>query len=239
MESRSTARAVAVLLTLALAAGVPGPALAASAVPPPAEGRESEVIHYRWKILGLAGLVARFLFPARGVGELTTTRLDARHLASELRITADGDGDAEYWAYGSTIDPAGARVLAAWNSYSFRGRHKRKDAELEGSVIDVPSGIYLLRTDPPTSRRELRIWADGNVYPVTMVSGGTVRRRVADEVRELRHFWIEGRNVPGERRWKGRLEVWLTPDEEAVPVEILFKSRRGKVRLRQRQTPLD
>ena len=72
---------------------------------------------------------------------------------------------------------------------------------------------------------------------MTLIPGGRVSRRIGGTRRTLQHFSIEGRREPGERRWKGHLEVWLTPDEAAVPVEILFSSRRGKVRLSQLETP--
>ena len=219
-------------------AGVLGFATLGSSAAEPVADEQNEVIHYRWKMLGVAGLVARLLFPARGHGVLSTRREGAGRLASELRIASRGAGADEFWAYGSTIDPRVPEVLVAWNASRFRGRDKRKETDLAGSaVIDIPSSIYLLRTHPPRAPKKMRIWSDGKIYPVTLIPGGRVSRRIGGTRRTLQHFSIEGRREPGERRWKGHLEVWLTLDEAAVPVEILFASRRGRVRLSQLETP--
>ncbi len=226
---------VCAALVAALSLAPPPPATASETAP----AGEEEVLEYRWKLQGLVGIVARIFLPGRGDGTLTTrTGLDGR-VTSELEITSKQSESGEHWIYGSVIEPAPAgppalpTTLEAWNTSRFRGRDKEKRADLRGEdTIDVPSGIYLLRKSPPEKTRRMRIWTDGKVYPVEIVPLGVEMDGFDGERIAVDHYAVRGVDVPGERSWKGSLEVWLTRDEAAVPVQIVFRHERGKVRLR-------
>ncbi len=56
-------------------------------------------------------------------------------------------------------------------------------------------------------------------------------RKLPSGTIKARHFSIRGLDVPGERRWKGKLDLWLTTDEVATPVEILISRNMADVRM--------
>ncbi len=229
MVGRSAALALAACGVLVALLAAPASATA----PPAAAAGEAEVLEYRWSLQGLVGIFARIFLPGRGDGALVTRTEPDGRVTSELRITSKQSETDEFWVYGSVIEPSAPETLEAWNTYRFRGRDKKKRADLRGkTTIDIPSGIYLLRKSPPEEPRRMRIWTDGKVYPVEIAllsvemddfDGGSV---------PVGHYAVRGIDVPGERSWKGSLEVWLTRDEAAVPVQIVFRHKRGKVRLR-------
>ena len=47
----------------------------------------------------------------------------------------------------------------------------------------------------------------------------------------LRRYAISGHRVPGEREWKGGLELHLADDEAATPVEMLVVNKGVRARL--------
>jgi hypothetical protein len=197
----------------------------------PLVAEESETLHYRWKLGGFFGTLARMVFPGHGDGSLTTRGAEGGHTEVELDITAP-QADGEFWRYGAEIDPADGRTLRAWSAYEFRGRKETKESELdEEAVIDVASGILLLRRDPPSTPRNLRIWNDGKIYPVVILPRGVVERRIGGRRMKARHFAIRARRVPNERLWKGRLDIYLANDEPSTPVEIAVERRMTRVRL--------
>ena len=206
-------------------------ALLCLALAAPVIAQETETLHYRWKLGGFFGTLARVLFPGSGDGALTTSSDGSGHTQVELDITAP-QAEGEYWRYGSEIDNANGRTLRAWSAYEFRGREESKESELdEAAVIDVASGILLLRRDPPTSPRNLRIWNDGKIYPVVIQPRGPAKRRIEGREVMTRHYAIRARRVPDERLWKGRLDIFLANDERSTPVEISVERRMMRVRL--------
>ncbi len=209
------------------------PAAAAPQSGPAAPEAEAEVLEYRWSLQGLVGIFARIFLPGRGDGSLVTRTGPDGRVTSELVITSKQSEAGEFWVYGSVIEPSVPETLEAWNTYRFRGRDKKKRADLRGKgTIDVPSGIHLLRKNPPEEARRMRIWTDGKVYPVEVVPLGVEMDDFDGDKIAVGHYAVRGIDVPGERSWKGSLEVWLTRDEAAVPVQIVFRHKRGKVRLR-------
>jgi hypothetical protein len=95
----------------------------------------------------------------------------------------------------------------------------------------MASGILLLRRDPPSAPRNMRIWNDGKIYPVVILPRGTVKRSVGGRKVRVRHFAIRARRVPNQRLWKGRMDIFLADDEAATPVEISVERRMARVRL--------
>lgn len=227
------------VLLLALLAGLP-PVGADSPDPAPIhEGSftadsEGERYVYRWELRKLAALFGGILFPGEGGGELTFKRTGDGHVVSELLITSEHGRDGEFWRYGAEIDSDESRTVRAWTSYRWRGEQKSESSEIEeGGVIDVASGIYEIRRTLPTRPLRLRIWSDGKIYPVIVLPLGDEHRALAGGSRVLsRHYRVEGREVPGERYWKGHMDLWFARDGQATPIEIHFNRTLVGVRLR-------
>ena len=202
------------------------------ASPLPAHEESQEVLRYRWRLKGVRGAVAGLFLPNRGEGSLVTSQQAGGKLTSELLITAHARAGDDFWRYGAELDPEAGRTLRAWSSYVFRGERKSKETELrQDDVVDIASGIYLLRQDPPTQRRRMRIWSDGKVYPVVVIPGARGTRRIHGRNIPVRHYSIVGVDEPGERPWRGRMELWLAEDAAATPVEILIERSWAGVRL--------
>lgn len=190
----------------------------------------SEEFRYRWQLKNFLGVVAGLFLPRQGEGSLTFNRANG-HLKSELTITSQQSKDG-YFRYGSEIDAATLRPIRAWSSYSWRGETKSKNEPVDRSgVLDVAAGIYAIRSDPPTKSRRMEIWSDGKIYPVVVIPLGTEIRNLPGGRIRAKHFSIRGVEVPGEHRWKGKLDLWLTPDQNATPVEILISRNLADVRM--------
>ncbi len=197
----------------------------------PALAQADETLKYRWHLGGFFGTLARVFLPGSGDGELITRQLEAGNLEVELDITAPA-AQGDFWRYGAEIDRADGRTLRAWSSYRFRGRSDENMSELdEEAVIDIVSGITLLRRERPQEVRPLRIWNDGKIYPVAIIPRDRVIRTVNGEKVVARHYAIRARRVPNERLWKGRLDIYLADDEAATPIEIRLERRMARVRL--------
>jgi len=198
---------------------------------PPLAAHESETLRYRWVLGGFFGTVARVFLPGRGDGVLATRRTVEGGLEVELDITSPA-AQGEFWRYGAQIDPADGRTLKAWSTYKYRGKTDFKESEFdEESVIDIASGITLLRRLQPAAPVDLRIWNDGKIYPVTIFPREHAMRSLGDRQVAARHYAVRGRRVPGERVWKGRLDIYLAADAAATPVEISLERKMARVRL--------
>ncbi len=210
----------------------------AAALPAHAGDPVSEEYRYRWRLGNLLGVVAGLFLPSHGEGVLRVTPAGGGHLTSELLITSHESRAGEYWRYGSELDPATGRALRAWSSYRWRGEEKEKRAEIAGDgVVDVVSGIWAIRRDPPARPRQMEIWSDGKIYPVVVVPRGRETRTIAGREIATRHFTVRGYDVPGKRRWKGSLELWLAEDAAATPVEIRIERRLADLRLELQNPP--
>ena len=191
-----------------------------------------EILRYRWRLKGVRGAIAGMFLPRQGEGSLTTAEAPDGSLTSELLITAKAGAAGEFWRYGSELAPGGRRTRRAWSSYLYRGERKSKETRLDGEdIVDVASGIYLIRQDPPTEPRRMRIWSDGKLYPVIVLPLGVETRQAAGGPRRVRHYSIRGVKAAGERYWKGSMDLWLADDEAATPVEILVERSWAGVRL--------
>jgi hypothetical protein len=220
-------------LLLALAALAAAPAAAASD-PLGAPSLDQERFVYRWELKKLAALLGGILLPGHGEGLLTFEPRANGHLQSELLITSEHSDEGEFWRYGAVIDPDVGRTIRAWSSYLFRGETKSESAEIDQvGVIDVASGIYQIRRDLPQKPRRMRIWSDGKIYPVVVLPKGEAERTLPGGRRvQTLHYRIRGVEVPGERFWKGHMDLWLAKDAGHTPVEIHFDRTLMGVRLR-------
>ncbi len=212
------------LLLLAALCCWAGPLHAADAASSPAVG---ERFHYRWHLTRLGGFLAGLFFPDEGDGVLTVEPTREGVLASELLITSEQSRANDYFRYGSEVDTRTGRTLRAWSSYQWRGETKNKSGEVaREQVVDIASGIYLLRRNPPKEPVEMEIWSDGKIYPVRVVPRGFEFQHHAGASQATRHLAIEGIHRGSERFWKGSLDLWLALDDRATPVQITI-SRRG------------
>jgi len=57
-------------------------------------------------------------------------------------------------------------------------------------------------------------------------------RKIGGRKMPVRRYSIVGVQKPGERLWKGSLDLWLTQDAQSTPVEILVERGWAAVRLR-------
>ena len=98
-------------------------------------------------------------------------------------------------------------------------------------MLDIASGIYAIRNDPPVKPRRMEIWSDGKVYQVIVMPLGEETRKVGNAKVATRHFSIRGIESPGNRKWKGKLDLWLAKDGASTPVGILISRNLADVRL--------
>lgn len=194
---------------------------------------QSEEFQYRWQLRNILGTIAGLFLPNHGEGSLTFKPLANGHLQSELTITSDVAKQGEYFRYGSEMDPATLQPIRAWSSYSWRGETKSKSSAIDQTgVLDIASGIYSIRQNPPSKARRMEIWSDGTIYPVVVIPVGVETRHMKGGKKfEVRHFSIRGIDVPDRGKWKGKLDLWLARDEVATPVEIVLSRNLADVRL--------
>lgn len=193
-----------------------------------------EVLVYRWRIEGVQRFLARLfdLVPTKGDGYLTT-RVDSEgRLMHEFKATSEQAGASDHWTYQTLVDPEAAKTLRVQETYRYRNKRREKTFELQQrQVIDVLSGLHLLRRSPAEELQRTTIWSGGKVYPVAVMVNRSSMRTVGDREVRVRHLMIRGIREPGQRRWRGQAEVWLTEDRRALPVELLYRQRFGRVRL--------
>lgn len=198
------------------------------------QGRaQDEEFQYRWQLRNLIGTLAGLFLPRQGEGSLTFKRDPSGHLRSELTITSGSANQGEYFRYGSEIDTRTLQPIRVWSSYSWRGETKSKSAPIEqDGVLDIASGIYNIRQNPPKKPRRMEIWSDGRIYPVIVIPLGPETRKTRDGKQiEVSHYSIRGIEMPGRRRWKGKLDLWLTRNDAATPIEIVLSRNLADVHL--------
>jgi Protein of unknown function (DUF3108) len=194
---------------------------------------QSEEFQYRWQLRNIIGNIAGLFLPKQGEGSLTFRTDPAGRLVSELTITSGAAHQGEYFRYGSEIDTRTLQPIRAWSAYSWRGETKSKSSPVEqDGVLDVASGIYAIRQNPPVKPRRMEIWSDGKIYPVVVMPLGVEQRRAqGGKSIVARHYSIRGVEMPGRRKWKGKLDLWLAQDPAATPVEIVISRNLADVRL--------
>ena len=194
---------------------------------------QSEEFQYRWQLRNLVGNIAGLFLPKQGEGSLTFKTDPSGRLRSELTITSGAAREGEYFRYGSEIDTHTLQPIRAWSSYSWRGETKSKSSPIDrDGVLDVASGIYSIRQNPPQKPRRMEIWSDGKIYPVIVMPLSVENRKLqSGRTVAARRFSIRGIEVPGRRKWKGKLDLWLTQDAAATPVEIVISRNLADVRM--------
>jgi hypothetical protein len=202
------------------------------AVSPATAQSGDEDFHYHWHLGNVVGTVLGLFFPHQGDGELAFKMQKDGHLRGELLITSPESRQGEYWRYGSEIDPHTLQPIRAWSSFFWNGRSKSTSDEIEQKgVFDISCAIYSIRHEPFQKPRDMEIWSDGKIYPVTVVPKGDEVRIIADRKVETRHYAIRGRDLPDRRKWTAKVDFWLAKDSAATPVEIQISRRLADVRL--------
>jgi hypothetical protein len=197
-----------------------------------AESPRNEEFRYAWQLRNFVGAVAGLFLPNSGEGSLTFRQQKNGHLRTELTITSPDSRNGEYFRYGSEIDTETLQPIRAWSSYSWRGESKSKSEDIaQKGVLDIASGIYAIRNDPPVKPRRMEIWSDGKIYPVVVIPLGEETRRVGNTKVATRHFSVRGIESPDRRKWKGKLDLWLAKDDAATPVAILISRNLADVRM--------
>lgn len=221
-----------------LFAAVLGSTLVTAQTPP--SPAAAEVLQYSWRLEGFGGRMARLFLPGSGSGTLTTGPGPHGTLQSELLITSEASDDGEFWRYGAEIDPATQATLRAWSSYRYHGKAKTKEQSVATpGAVDVSAAIHLLRNAPPKRPLALQIWSEGKLYPVRVVPGILERVRRGDRDVLVRRYVVEGVEEPGQRYWKGRMELALAVEGDHVPVEIVLRVSLASVRLRLVDAPFE
>jgi Protein of unknown function (DUF3108) len=194
--------------------------------------RAEETLIYRWHLSGFVGVLASIFVPSGGEGKLSVVRLPDGHLQSELVVTSSQSEKGDSFLYGAEWDPVSGRTVRAWSDLVWRGERKSKKDEVDKTgVIDVVSGIYTLRRDPPTVARRLEIWSDGRLYPVLVIPRESETRTLEGREVNVRHLSVRGLSIPDRRLWKGALDLWIADDPAATPVEIMVSRTGAHVRL--------
>src|SRR6185295_14621094 len=133
-----------------------------------------ENFHYKWHLGNVVGTIAGLFFPRQGEGDLSFRSEKNGMLKSELLITSKASKAGEYFRYGSELDAKSMQPVRAWSAYQWRGKSNSHSDDIEEKgVLDIVSGIYSIRLDPPAKPRRLQIWSDGHIYPVVVIPLGT------------------------------------------------------------------
>ena len=191
-----------------------------------------EDFHYRWRLGNLVGTVLGLFLPRQGDGELAFKMQKDGHLRGELVITSPESREGEYWRYGSEIDLRTLQPIRVWSSFFWRGRSKSTSDEIDQKgVLDISCAIYTLRHEAFDKPRDMEIWSDGKIYPITVVPMGNEVRTISNQSVETRHIAIRGRDLPERRKWTAKVDFWLAKDPASTPVEIQISRRLADLRL--------
>ena len=219
-----------------LAQGAAALLLLLTTIPASAQAARTETLEYRWHLHGIAGRLASMVIPGHGNAELRSRPAPSGGIVTELEITSPQAAEDEHFLYGSETGPLGT-TKEAWSSYLWHDKQRSHREELAGDgVVDIASGIRLIRRLQPDMTM-LRIWSDGHIYPVVVRNEGAETVRVPAGDFRVNRFSIRGRDLPGQRMWKGGLDLWLTADAAATPVQI--EVRRGWASLKLELLPDD
>jgi hypothetical protein len=251
----AAARAFAVLLI----AGVLAPAPARAETVTCAPGERLDVVSYDWRLKGFLSFIAGLKFPTRGTGALATLYHTDGTVDTELRIIAN-ERNGDRYHYRSVIDLDENRTLESVDGYHFDGRTKSDTTTFDyekgkarrvrldtkkgdgetvrfedfsgTNVKDVLTSIYHIRQTAGEMDEPQRhgVFAGGKIYEVLITPGGTKMFQFDGRTLNARVFTItatpENRN-----KWPGDVNVWITTDEDRLPVQIDLGKSMASLRL--------
>ncbi len=230
MADRFPSLRIVLLILLALAAA---PDSAGSAAEPPRAPR-SEQLHYRWRLEGVSGVLSRLfgLLPTTGDALMALRVASSDRLEVAFTATSEKAKEDEFWKYETAVDLGAWRSLNVRETLHYGKKRKTESFELgEVEVIDVLSGLQRMRYAPPPQSERHMIWSDGRVYPVSVTMVGFERLEFNGDHLTVRHLSIRGLREPDQRFWKARAEMWVTDDEVALPLELLYHMALGRLRM--------
>ena len=212
-----------------------------------------ERLSYSWKLTGGLAWLASVAIPTSGTGTLETRTDDKVH--SRLAMTAPNQRGGAF--YDSHMSADGTRTFTSVNGYSWRNRFEEKRVvfdyeagvarveershegienkvrQLEDSTPqDVLTSIYYLRqhADEITTPRRTVVYSEGKPYAFIFTPRKvTTMRRGSENVR-VRPFDI----TPIDGKKKGAVHVWLTDDEQRVPLKIEIDQQYATLELKLR-----
>lgn len=195
-----------------------------------------ERFDYRWSLAGFKGALARIFVPGQGEGRLVTDLAagtqDSERLVTELHISSRDERRDEFWLYGAEIDAVEKKTLRAWSAQRFRGKSRRKERDAEGlEALDLASAIYYLRRELPEESQETMIWSSGRLNPIVIDAGPRGSAELNGRQVSTRSYSIRGLEKPGMPTWEGMMDLVLTDDDDAVPLEIQVMKKGLRVRL--------
>lgn len=195
-----------------------------------ARARSGEAFEMRWRLGGFLGAIAGLFVPNHGDALLTFVPGDDGNRRIALLITTP-KREGEYFLYGAEVEAASGMTAAAWSSYRFKEKKRDREHEIhEADVIDLASGIYHLRHDPPTETILTTLWNDGDRYLAEVEPLAPELRKISGRKLEVRGYTVRGVKVPGQEKFDDTFTVYFARDRRATPVEIVGK--RGVLRLR-------
>lgn len=211
----------------------------------------AETLQYRWSMRGGLSWVAGLKFPTSGVGFLTQTT-NGNSITSTLRITSPKEPSAAM-VYESTMVPTGDKTLASAEGYNWqqskrhvrsffdtvkhllriekttpKGTESHVQAWPDGDVRDVLTAIQFLRVRGAEIEQPVltSVYSGGKAYAVVITPVGTA---TVNDTRTTQ-FRIEA--APGATlKYPGEVRLWISADEQRVPVRIELSQRIGTVRL--------
>jgi hypothetical protein len=214
-----------------------------------------EEFHYSWRLRGGVRFIAGLMFPTTGVGNLRNTYGDK--VRSELLITAPNGKQGGYYEYQSDIDGSGKTLMTshgyAWGKKSRTERtifdyvkglarmRKQTPEEVENRVKKLPAGeeqfrdiltaIHYLRQHADTLNQPITttVYSDGKEYPVIFKPG--TRRTFVVEGKTTAARGFEIVDAPGGKKWPGGVTVWLSGDEQHIPIRIEIKQSLASLQL--------
>jgi hypothetical protein len=210
-----------------------------------------ERLNYSWKLTGALAWIARVAIPTSGVGTLETREEETVH--SRLTMTTPQQRGMAF--YESSMSADGTRTFTSADGYSWRDRSEEKrvvfDYEKgvarveersshegvenkvrqlqESTPQDVLTSIYYLRQNAHsiTSPRRTVVYSNGKPYSFIFAPQPVTTMRRGSETVRVRHFDI----TPIDGKKKGAIRVWLTDDEQSVPLRIEIDQQYATLKL--------
>lgn len=221
-----------------------------------AHAATQETLRYEWRLRGVLSWIARVKFPTSGTGVLQTSPRGGG-VDSSLRVNAGGQ---DYLEYRSRMDESARRTLTSVNGYSFGSKSERKETVYDYSANvarvaereegqtssktrplpvdearDVLTTIAYLREHAGAISKPLTtdVFADGKPYRVTIQPEGVQSAEWQGRRVPARVFRVVA--APGAKKKFGGLTVWLSEDEQRLPLRILLDQQYASIDLKLRE----
>jgi hypothetical protein len=214
-----------------------------------------ELLRYDWRLRGAVSWIARVRFPTSGTGVLQNSPR-GNSIDSSLRVNAGGK---DYLEYRSRMDESAQRTHLSVNGYSFGSKSERKETlydysanvartnEREQGQVDtktrpltvdeardVLTTIAYLREHAGTINGAIttNVYADGKPYRVVIQPQGLKTAEWQGRNVPARVFKVAA--APGEKKKFGGLTVWISEDQQRLPLRIMIEQQYASIDLKLR-----